>query len=104
MLKDEDKKIMINNLLAINFKLDVYRTNLNILMDNIYNNTKMKELPKFNFEKAKQILNLFGDLLNGTLKNYGDILQQILSKPLGKTDANAFKNVIDQTKKEGVEN
>ena len=76
------KKQLLLNLDVINNKLDTYRTNINIVRYNLLNNDKIKDsqLPEFEFNKANELLNLFGNLLNGTIKNYNDILQQILNK------------------------
>lgn len=91
------KKNLLLNLEIINNKLDTYRTNINIVKYNLLSNDKLKDeqLPNFDFDKANELLNLFGNLLNGTIKNYNDILNQILSKN--------FKNDVNKTslKKEG---
>lgn len=78
----ENKKQLILNLDIVNNKLDTYRTNLNIVRYNLLTNERIKDsqLPKFDFNKANELLNLFGNLLNGTIKNYVDVLQQILNK------------------------
>lgn len=76
------KKELLINLEIVNNKLDTYRTNINIVKYNLLTNDKIKDnqLPNFDFKKANELLNLFGNLLNGTIKNYNDILNQILSK------------------------
>ena len=76
------KKQLILNLDVVNNKLDTYRTNLNIVRYNLLTNERIKDsqLPNFDFNKANELLNLFGNLLNGTIKNYVDVLQQILNK------------------------
>lgn len=76
------KKQLLINLEIINNKLDTYRTNINIVKYNLFTNDKIKDnqLPNFDFKKANELLNLFGELLNGTIKNYNEILQQILNK------------------------
>lgn len=78
----ERKKQLILNLDVVNNKLDTYRTNLNIVRYNLLTNERIKDsqLPNFDFNKANELLNLFGNLLNGTIKNYVDVLQQILNK------------------------
>lgn len=78
----DKKKQLILNLDLINTKLDTYRTNIHIVRYNLLENDRIKDnqLPNFDFEKANQLLNLFGDLLNGTIKDYNSLLQQILNK------------------------
>lgn len=66
----DDKKTLINELLAINNQLDTLRTNINILIYNIFTNDRMKSIPKFDYEKAKMLSIDLGKLLNGTIQEY----------------------------------
>lgn len=66
----DDKKTLINELLAINNQLDTLRTNINILIYNIFTNDKMRAVPKFDYDKAKTLSIDLGKLLNGTIQEY----------------------------------
>lgn len=66
----ENKKQLIEQLLSINNMLDTYRTNLNILIYNIYSNNQIKNLPDFNYDDAKKLAQELGSLLIGVKNEY----------------------------------
>lgn len=103
MIDKEKKKFFIEQLLSINNMLDTYRTNLNILIYNIYENDRLTTLPAVDFDEMKKNCIAFANLLNGAVKNYSTIRAneniEAAAKVFNKNKNASAKNIIDPTDK-----
>lgn len=66
----DKKQQLIEQFLSINYRLDTFRTSLNLLISNIYSNKHLKTIPDFDYQTASKLVNDLGALLIGAKNDY----------------------------------
>lgn len=66
----DKKQQIIEQFLSINYRLDTFRTSLNLLISNIYSNKHLKTIPDFDYQTASKLVNDLGALLIGAKNDY----------------------------------